>query len=242
MSRMPPPPPRGGQDQPPRPSPSSGNDQPQGLQGFTPPGVTFTPPGTTAFNIPEFQQQPPLGFIRPPLPPMNLPQYMPPPIEEPPPLPPGFIGPATLHPILNGVVIGHTAIGNPWFAVPATPMPWHTPSRTPTSSTATGPIQLHPELHEFTKAISEAIRSASPINFTGAPGTATVSPKPVDPILHMCTTHLNSALQLALPHSTASAATHSATARRGLSFDGSPAAAEIEQFIKQYRGPTSSRS
>ena len=156
---------------------------------------------------------------------MNLPQYMPPPIEDPPPLPPGFIGPATLQPILNGVVIGHTAIGNPWFAVPATPMPWATPSRPSTTPTATGLIQLSPEMQEFTKAISEAIRSASPINLTGAPGTATVIPRPVDPILSMCTEHLNSALLAALPHPTAASAAHTTTARRGLSFDGSPGTA-----------------
>ena len=217
MSGMPPPPPRGGQDQPHHQSPIRSDEPAQIQRGFTPPGVILTPPGTTASNLQQFQQQPPLGFIRPPLPPMNLPQYMPPPIEDPPPLPPGFIGPATLQPILNGVVIGHTAIGNPWFAVPATPMPWATPSRPSTTPTATGLIQLSPEMQEFTKAISEAIRSASPINLTGAPGTATVIPRPVDPILSMCTEHLNSALLAALPHPTAASAAHTTTARRAWS-------------------------
>ena len=154
----------------------------------------------------------------PPRPPQLQQPHVQPMFDMPPMVPPGFNGPATLNPVLNGVVIGHTSTGMPWFAVPAIPMPWQVPPRPPTSTSANtfGPITLSPEMAQFTTAISEAIRAASPIGqhaSTGAAGSATRVPENV---------LLRSAQGMSTEIANALPAPPAPSVARALVFDGSP--------------------
>ena len=141
-----------------------------------------------------------------------------PPFDMPPLVPHGFNGPATLQPVLNGVVIGHTSTGMPWFAVPAMTMPWQVPPRPPASTPANtiGPITLTPEMAQFTTAISEAIRAASPIvqpAGTSATGSASRVPENV---------LLRSAQGMSVETHNSLPAPPAPSVARALVFDGSP--------------------
>ena len=175
---MPPPHQRGASQTPGDLSTPNHEERPPGYLSFPPPGVTPTPAGSAAQDIPASTfPNPTAGMLRPPQffqpiqslqqPPSRLEPL--PPFEPPPLLPPGFLGPPSLLATLNSVVIGMSSNGDPWFAVPAHPMPWNTPQRPPTpTSSAARPTTLSPEILQLSQAISEAIRSASPITTAGA--------------------------------------------------------------------------
>ena len=187
-----------------------------------PVGPDSQPPGLGPPNVaPGFLNSPPMLtnlLPGPPRPPQLQQPHVQPMFDMPPMVPPGFNGPATLNPVLNGVVIGHTSTGMPWFAVPAIPMPWQVPPRPPTSTSANtfGPITLSPEMAQFTTAISEAIRAASPIGqhaSTGAAGSATRVPENV---------LLRSAQGMSTEIANALPAPPAPSVARALVFDGSP--------------------
>ena len=225
---MPPPHQRGASQTPGELTTPNQEERPPGYLSFPPPGVSPTPAGSAAQDIPASTfPNPTAGMLRPPQffqpiqslqqPPSRLEPL--PPFEPPPLLPPGFLGPPSLLATLNSVVIGMSSNGDPWFAVPAHPMPWSTPQRPPTpTSSAARPTTLSPEILQLSQAISEAIRSASPISTAGATGTAN-PPTALHTILLRCANHLNHELFNVLP------APPTSPVARALSFDGSPGTA-----------------